>query len=108
MLHLNIFCILYDSFGKLQAELYPSLLADLRSLSMLLSGTLQPRHNVRNPARPQEGVETAGVCGPRGQCDLPFSRTQERPSPRDGRRGQEGQSLGSWEAKLYHESVRSV
>ena len=106
MLHLNIFCILYVSFGKLQAELYPLLLADLRSLSMLLSGTLQPRHNVRNPARPQEGVETAGVCGPRGQCDLPLPGPQERPGPCDGRGGQEGEPVGRWEAQLYHEFIR--
>ena len=101
MLHLNNFCMTH--LEKHQQHL---LLADLRSLSMLLSGSLEPRHNVRIPARPQEGVETAGVCGPRGQCHLSLPGPQERPGPCDGGRGQEGEPLGGGEAQLHHELVR--
>ena len=73
---------------------------------MLVSGLYQPRHDVRNSLRPQEGVEAAGVCWPRSQCDLPVSGTQEWQGPRHWRGGQESQPLGSREAELHHEFIR--
>ena len=78
----------------------------LTPLSMLVSGPNQARHDVRNSVRPQEGVEAAGVCRPRSQCDLPVPGTQEWQGPCYWRGGQESQSLGSREAELHHEFIR--
>ena len=83
--------------------------ADSTRLLMLTSPQSEVSHNIISNVwerGSQEVVEAAGVRGARSRCQLPGPGSQVWESPGHGGRGQESESMGGGETKLYHESIR--